>query len=178
MFIRPSALLLPVLALSSVVAAAPEPIAARTGSSCSNGTLQCCTSTFDVSCHTFLLPEMTINRLTFLSKATQNNLNLLTGLLGIVANIPLVGPLLALNCSPITVLGLGTGANCAQQTVCCQNTQFVSDLYATELEVSHLILLNRPVLSTLAALTSTLACKVKRGDQKSSRWNILKLSCL
>ncbi|KAL4061877.1 fungal hydrophobin-domain-containing protein [Scleroderma yunnanense] len=103
MFIRASALLLPVVALSSVVAAAPEPISARGGSSCSNGTLQCCTSTFD---------------------ATQSNLNLLTGLLGIVASVPLVGPLLALNCSPITGLGLGTGANCAQQTVCCQNDQF------------------------------------------------------
>jgi len=59
MFIRASALLLPVLALSSVVAAAPEPIVARDGSSCSNGTLQCCTSTFDVSYHALLVPEMT-----------------------------------------------------------------------------------------------------------------------
>ena len=59
MFIRVSALLLPVLALSSVVAAAPEPIVARDGSSCSNGTLQCCTSTFDVSYHALLVPEMT-----------------------------------------------------------------------------------------------------------------------
>ncbi|KIM53113.1 hypothetical protein SCLCIDRAFT_139587 [Scleroderma citrinum Foug A] len=103
MFIRISALLLPVLALSSVVAAAPEPIVARDGSSCSNGTLQCCTSTFD---------------------ATQSNLNLLQSLLGVTASIPIVGPLLALNCSPITGLGIGTGANCAQQAVCCQNTQF------------------------------------------------------
>ena len=47
MFIRASTLLFPVLALSSVVAAAPEPIAVRTDS-CSNGTLQCCGSTFSV----------------------------------------------------------------------------------------------------------------------------------
>ncbi|KAL4081298.1 hypothetical protein V8B97DRAFT_1913384 [Scleroderma yunnanense] len=103
MFIRASALLVPVVALVSVVAAAPEPIVARNDGSCSSGTLQCCQST---------------------TSATQESLNSLTGLLGIVAEIPLVGPLLGLNCSPITVVGLGTGANCAQQTVCCQNTQF------------------------------------------------------
>ncbi|KIM57926.1 hypothetical protein SCLCIDRAFT_129401 [Scleroderma citrinum Foug A] len=101
MFIRVSAFLLPVLTLSSVVAAAPDSIAAR--DTCSNGTLQCCTSTYD---------------------ATQTNLNVLTGLLGIANDIPLVGPLLATNCTPITVIGAGTGANCAQQTVCCQNAQY------------------------------------------------------
>ncbi|KIM61506.1 hypothetical protein SCLCIDRAFT_874552 [Scleroderma citrinum Foug A] len=104
MFARASALLLPVLALSSVVVAAPEPIAARgDGSSCSNGTLQCCGSTF---------------------QATQSTANLLGGLLGIVGSIPIVGPLLAINCSPIDVLGLGSGASCSQQAVCCQNTAF------------------------------------------------------
>ncbi|KIM61512.1 hypothetical protein SCLCIDRAFT_1215978 [Scleroderma citrinum Foug A] len=102
MFIRASGLLVPIVALSSMVAAAPGPVA-RTDGSCSNGTLQCCQST---------------------STATSSSLSELTGLLGIVADIPLVGPLLGLNCSPITVIGLGSGANCAQQTVCCQNDQF------------------------------------------------------
>ncbi|KIM61510.1 hypothetical protein SCLCIDRAFT_874652 [Scleroderma citrinum Foug A] len=104
MFIRASTLLLPVIALSSVVAAAPEPVARGGGSSsCSNGTIQCCGSTF---------------------QATQSNANLLTGLLGLVAGVPIIGPLLAINCSPIDILGLGSGASCTQQTVCCQNTQF------------------------------------------------------
>ena len=56
--------------------------------------------------------------------------------MGIVAEIPLVGPLLGLSCTPITVIGVGSGANCAQQTVCCQNTQFVSRPYAAEVELS------------------------------------------
>ena len=119
MFIRASTLLLPVLALSSVVAAAP---AERTDS-CSNGTLQCCTSTYSVSCHALMLLETAINYSLVHLQATQSSLNLLQGLLGIVASVPIVGPLLAINCSPITGIGLGTGANCAQQTVCCQNTQ-------------------------------------------------------
>ncbi|KAL4076449.1 fungal hydrophobin-domain-containing protein [Scleroderma yunnanense] len=103
MFIRASALLLPVLALSSVAAAAPEAIVARGGDSCSNGTLQCCQTT---------------------TSATQTNANLLAGLLGIVGTIPIVGPLFGVFCSPITGVGVGSGANCAQQTVCCQNSDF------------------------------------------------------
>ena len=54
-------------------------------------------------------------------------MNYLTGLLGVVAEIPIVGPLLAVGCSPISVVGVGSnGANCLQQTVCCQKDQFVS----------------------------------------------------
>lgn len=48
MFFRASALLLPVVALSSLVAAAPEPVARGGGASCSNGTAQCCNSTYEV----------------------------------------------------------------------------------------------------------------------------------
>ena len=84
-------------------------------------------------------------------------MNQLTGLLGIVAEIPIVGPLLATGCTPITVVGLGNGANCAQQTVCCQNTQFVSNrlLY----RMCCLFTPCRTALSTLVAPTSTLVCK-------------------
>ncbi|KAL4076447.1 fungal hydrophobin-domain-containing protein [Scleroderma yunnanense] len=100
MFIRASSLLLPVVALSSVVAAAPAAIAAR-DNSCSSGTLQCCNTVMD---------------------STSSSAGVLAGLLGIVS--PLLGPLMGVNCSPITGVGVGTGANCVQQTVCCQNTQF------------------------------------------------------
>ncbi|KIJ46686.1 hypothetical protein M422DRAFT_84046, partial [Sphaerobolus stellatus SS14] len=30
----------------------------------------------------------------------------------------------ALGCTPISVIGVGSGANCAQQPVCCTNNQF------------------------------------------------------
>ncbi|KIM61504.1 hypothetical protein SCLCIDRAFT_1215971 [Scleroderma citrinum Foug A] len=102
MFFRASALLLPVVALSSLVAAAPEPVARGGGASCSNGTAQCCNSTYE-------------------NNAT--NTNLLEGLLGIVLDVTAQG-LLGLDCSPITVIGLGGGASCTQQAVCCQGTDF------------------------------------------------------
>ena len=48
MFFRASALLLPVVALSSLVMAAPEAVA-RGGDVCSNGVTKCCESTHEVS---------------------------------------------------------------------------------------------------------------------------------
>ena len=46
----------------------------------------------------------------------------LLGLLGIEA---LIGELVGLNCSPITVIGLG-GTKCIQQTLCCTGNSYVS----------------------------------------------------
>ncbi|KAH0830203.1 hydrophobin 2 [Lanmaoa asiatica] len=96
MFIRFSALL-PVAALAAVVAAAPSELEARTGSSqCNTGSMQCCATT---------------------TSASDPVAAALLGLLGIV-----VGDITAtvgLNCSPITVIGLGSGSTCTQQPVCC-----------------------------------------------------------
>ncbi|KAG6334436.1 hypothetical protein ID866_4650 [Astraeus odoratus] len=103
MFIRASTLLFPVFALSALSAAAPESIVARTSSSsCSNGTLQCCNQTFT---------------------ADQTGVAAIEGLLGVVVDA-VVGPLLGIGCSPITIIGVGSGSTCTQQTVCCQNTEF------------------------------------------------------
>ena len=33
---------------------------------------------------------------------------------------------LGLNCSPITVIGVGADSTCSQQPVCCQNNNYVS----------------------------------------------------
>jgi len=63
MFISASTLLLPVVALSSFVAAAPGAIAAR-GNSCSSGVLQCCLDKYEVR------PSATI-RLTMLLSLTN-----------------------------------------------------------------------------------------------------------
>lgn len=49
----------------------------------------------------------------------------LLGLLGIEA---LIGELIGINCSPITVIGLG-GTNCEQQTLCCTGESYVSIEY-------------------------------------------------
>ena len=128
MFTRASTLLSPILALSSVVATASEPIAARGGSSCNNGIMQCCAYTYPVSYHALLLQERTVNHSPVHLQATQANLDLFQGLLGIVGKIPLIGPLLAISCFPLTGLSLYTGGNCAQQSFCCQNTYGVSPM--------------------------------------------------
>jgi len=74
----------------------PEPI-----SQCNTGDAQCCTST---------------------TQATSPAATNLLGLLGIV--VQGVDVLVGLGCTPITVIGIGQGANCAQQPVCCQNNEF------------------------------------------------------
>jgi len=50
---RTSAILYPVVALAALVAAIPEPVIARGGSSCSNGTLSCCNNTYKVCLRVF-----------------------------------------------------------------------------------------------------------------------------
>ncbi|KAL4081296.1 fungal hydrophobin-domain-containing protein [Scleroderma yunnanense] len=103
MFIRASALLVPVLALPSLVAAAPEPIVQRGGVSCSNGQQQCCNSSMNSQ------------------DVTQS---LIEALVGVLVQVPIVGPLVGFQCSPITVVGVGGGASCSQQALCCSDNNF------------------------------------------------------
>jgi len=49
----------------------------------------------------------------------------LLGLLGVQA---LIGELVGINCSPITVIGLG-GTKCTQETLCCTGNSYVSIEY-------------------------------------------------
>ncbi|KAF8836401.1 fungal hydrophobin [Paxillus ammoniavirescens] len=99
MFIRPSSVVLPMVALAAVVAAAPSALEAR--DQCNTGSISCCNSTF-----------------------TNNDTTLaaLSGLLGIA--LPSISGLIGLSCSPITGLGTGTGAVCTQQPVCCSNNNY------------------------------------------------------
>ncbi|RPD65506.1 fungal hydrophobin [Lentinus tigrinus ALCF2SS1-7] len=76
-----------------------SPGSTPTGSgSCSTGPIQCCQQTGTVDDPVF---------------------GLLLGLLGIVVDG--VDVLLGLDCSPITVIGVGTGGSCDANVVCCQN---------------------------------------------------------
>ncbi|KIJ48500.1 hypothetical protein M422DRAFT_247848 [Sphaerobolus stellatus SS14] len=75
---------------------APIPI-----SQCNTGDAQCCNS---------------------VTSASDPSTADLLGLLGIV--VQGVGVLVGTTCSPITVVGVGGGANCAQQPVCCTNNNF------------------------------------------------------
>lgn len=48
------------------------------------------------------------------------------GLLGIVVDG--IDALVGLTCSPITVIGVGSGNSCSGTTVCCENNSFVCAL--------------------------------------------------
>ncbi|CDO70111.1 hypothetical protein BN946_scf184806.g38 [Trametes cinnabarina] len=78
------------------ILAAATPLASR--DTCSTGDIQCCQST---------------------EKAGSAAGTLLLGLLGIVLDD--LNILLGLDCSPVTVIGVGTGNACSAQTVCCEN---------------------------------------------------------
>nr|VWO94198.1 Hydrophobin-like protein MPG1 [Ganoderma boninense] len=84
------------LALPLLAVATPVELVAR--QSCSTGAVQCCNSTVE---------------------ANSASGNLLLGLLGIVLGD--ITGLIGLNCSPLTVIGVGSGNACSAQAVCCTN---------------------------------------------------------
>ena len=59
-------------------------------------------------------------------KANSASGNLLLGLLGIVLGD--ITGLIGLNCSPLTVIGVGSGNACSANAVCCTNNNVVSSL--------------------------------------------------
>ncbi|CAA7260491.1 unnamed protein product [Cyclocybe aegerita] len=67
---------------------------------CNTGDIQCCNSTM---------------------QSSTTSLGLLSGLLGLV--LPAISGLVGLNCSPLSIIGLG-GNSCSAQPVCCSNNQF------------------------------------------------------
>ncbi|KIJ41342.1 hypothetical protein M422DRAFT_143871, partial [Sphaerobolus stellatus SS14] len=71
-------------------------------SQCNTGDAQCCNTVGAAN----TLPGATV----------------LLGLLGVVLSD--VTAIVGLGCTPITAIGLGGGANCAQQPVCCTNNNF------------------------------------------------------
>ncbi|KAI9063611.1 fungal hydrophobin [Trametes sanguinea] len=81
----------------TITVTAPAPTSTST-STCSTGDIQCCNS---------------------VESASSPGGSLLLGLLGIV--VEGVDVLLGLNCSPLDVIGVGSGGNCNSNVVCCQN---------------------------------------------------------
>ncbi|KAI0669388.1 fungal hydrophobin, partial [Trametes maxima] len=84
--------------------AAATPLDARgggSGASCSTGDIQCCES---------------------ISKADSAAASKVLGLLGVVVQD--VNAIVGLNCSPISVVGVGSGNACSANTVCCENNSF------------------------------------------------------
>ncbi|GJF00060.1 fungal hydrophobin [Phanerochaete sordida] len=95
-------LALPFLAVATPTPNNPPPptTSSAPASSCDTGSVQCCDSTVD-------------------SNSAQANA--LLGLLGIVLGD--ITGLIGLSCSPISVIGVGTGSACSSNAVCCSNTQ-------------------------------------------------------
>lgn len=68
--------------------------------------------------------QLSLTRDTSCAQASDPAASLLLGLLGIVLDG--VDALIGLDCSPITVIGVGSGGSCDANAVCCQNNNVVS----------------------------------------------------
>lgn len=90
------------------------------GGSCNTGSIQCCKTTMDVS--TFHPQKRMSTLITLQSKSAAGSA--LLGLLGIV--LEGLDVLLGADCSPISVVGVGSGNACNASPVCCENNSFVS----------------------------------------------------
>ncbi|KAA1470825.1 hydrophobin 2 [Dentipellis sp. KUC8613] len=85
----------------TVTVTAPATTSTVPASQCNTGPVQCCNS---------------------VQKASSPAAAGLLGLLGIV--IQDVTALVGLGCTPISVVGVGSGATCQAQPVCCENNNF------------------------------------------------------
>nr|ABA46363.1 hydrophobin 1 [Heterobasidion annosum] len=86
---------------TTVTVTAPATTTTIPASQCNTGDAQCCNS---------------------VQSATAPAVTSLLGLLGIVLED--INVLVGLSCDPISVIGVGGGANCVQQPVCCENNNF------------------------------------------------------
>ncbi|KAI0648528.1 fungal hydrophobin [Trametes meyenii] len=78
--------------------AAAMPGALQTRQSCSTGSIQCCQQT---------------------TSANSVSGSAILGLLGVILQD--LDVLLGVNCSPLSVVGIGSGNACSATTVCCQD---------------------------------------------------------
>ncbi|KAG6375852.1 hydrophobin 2 [Boletus reticuloceps] len=93
--------LLPIAALAAVAAAAPNVLEARTTAPvCNSGSQYCCNQKF------------------------SNPMDFKGGPLGLLGVLLGLGVNAGVECTPVTVIGLlSNGAQCTQQTVCCNDVK-------------------------------------------------------
>ncbi|KZT30289.1 hydrophobin [Neolentinus lepideus HHB14362 ss-1] len=89
-----------IAAIATLAAASPVP---GSSGSCNTGPVQCCNS---------------------VKSASDPTTAGLLGLLGIVVQD--VTASVGLQCTPISVIGAGSGASCSAQPVCCENNSYGS----------------------------------------------------
>ncbi|KAF8553866.1 hydrophobin [Imleria badia] len=58
------------------------------------------------------------------SVQTVNQASTLLGAFGLVGAATSVGGLVGLTCTPVTVIGTGSGCSAQQQAVCCSNNEY------------------------------------------------------
>ena len=83
-------------------------------------------------------------------QASSPGISTLLGLLGIVLQD--LDVLVGLDCSPITVIGVGTGNSCSATAVCCENNNVVSTLPSSRRSFNRMLIarpLGRPHLHWL-----------------------------
>ena len=119
MFSRVATLALAALPL--LAAATPLEVRGEPASSCSTGPIQCCNTATTVSVTSMCLwfhrwAHPLISNIIQASDPAA---------LGIVLQDLNVG--VGLTCSPVTVIGVGTGNECSANTVCCENNNVVSN---------------------------------------------------
>ncbi|KAH0834987.1 fungal hydrophobin [Lanmaoa asiatica] len=90
-----------VASLAAIAVASPAPLAVR--DQCNTGTINCCNSV-----------------------QQANDANTLLSAFGLVNVLAGVTGQVGLGCTPISVVGLGSGAKCQQQPVCCTGNNYVS----------------------------------------------------
>ncbi|TFK51388.1 fungal hydrophobin [Heliocybe sulcata] len=94
-----------VVALATLAVATPTPGGqpSQPAGNCNTGAIQCCNS---------------------VQSASDPSVTSLLGLLGIV--LPNLNGMVGINCSPLTVVGLGGGASCSAAPVCCEDNSYGS----------------------------------------------------
>ncbi|KAI0668048.1 hydrophobin [Trametes maxima] len=97
MFSKVAVAFIAATALSALVVASPTP-GGVSASSCSTGSLQCCNQ---------------------VQSADSLGVSTLLGLLGVVLQD--LNILVGVSCSPISVVGVGSGNACSSNAVCCDN---------------------------------------------------------
>ncbi|TFY64146.1 hypothetical protein EVG20_g6047 [Dentipellis fragilis] len=86
---------------TTVTVTAPATTSTAPASQCNTGPVQCCNS---------------------VQSASSSSASDLLGLLGIVLQD--VNALVGIDCTPISVIGAGSGAHCNAEPVCCENNNF------------------------------------------------------
>ena len=100
--------------------------------SCNTGSMQCCNHVEDVR-PSSLQPTYGCFRMLMMGSLLQSNSvsgsTLLSALAGLGVNVQDITGQIGLQCSPLSVVGVGAGNGCSASPVCCQNNNVVSTFF-------------------------------------------------